>query len=178
METRYKYSKDLLWGTGIMLVIFIVLAFFVPPFKWAAAMMGIMFIVAIILYKTQKNNELVIDDYGIREGKTINYKWYQIDHCYYELRLEGSAARPHRYPYLVIVLHGGKKVSVSLLEYSIKKKALLKTIDEASGRSLCRKNDADSKYEKEVEKKEYKNMIIGTIIALIFVLVWIVCSME
>ena len=177
METRFKYSSGFLWVTGVMFVGFIVLAFFVPAFKWVAVMMGITFVMAIILYITQKNIALVIDEHGIHEGKAVNYKWYQIDHCYYELRMEGLS-RPRRYPYLVIVLNGGKKVSVSLLNYNIKRDDLLKAIDEASGRESCRKNDADSKYEKEVQKKEYKYIIFASIVALIIFFVWAVCSMK
>lgn len=66
---------------------------------------------------------------------------------------------------------------VDLIGYSIKKKTLLKAIDEASGKSLCHKDNNDSRFEKVVWKKEYKSMLFGGIIGLIIFFVWLFCSL-
>ena len=157
---------------------FTVLAFFVPESWSLAALMGIMFVVESILYSTQKDIYLVIDDKGIHEGKKLDYKWFQIDHCYFEGRVKGTFTRPLRYPYLVIVLKSGKKVPVDLSSYKFKSKDLLKSIDEASGKNLHYKSDSDSQYEKAVRKKEYKSEVIGAIIGLIIFFVWLLSSMA
>ena len=72
-----------------------------------------------------------------------------------------------------IVLKSGKKVPVDLTPYKFKKQTLLKAIDEASGKSLCHKDDSDRQYEKVERKIEYKFMVF----ALILFFVWILCSL-
>ena len=175
METRFKYNKGSLWIAGIFFLIFTVLAFVVPKSWGLAVITGLTFFGGLYFYRTDKDNDLVIDEWGIHQVKGVDYKWYQIDHCYFERRIDGSVTQPIHYPYLIIVLKSGKKVPVSLNSYRFKKKALLTAIDEASGKSLCHKDDSDSQYEKVVWKKEYKSMFIGAIIALIFIFVWLLC---
>jgi hypothetical protein len=64
--------------------------------------MGILLVVELIIYYLDKDNDLVIDDRGIRQVKGVDYKWYQINHCYLASRLEGSYGRCE----LVILMHG------------------------------------------------------------------------
>lgn len=177
METRFKYDKGMVWAAGIVFLICIVLAFIVPKMWGLAVIMGLTLIISLYSYRTSKDNDLVIDEWGIHQVKGVDYKWYQIDHCYFEGRIGGSTARPHRYPYLIIVLKSGKRVPVDLIGYSIKKKTLLKAIDEASGKSLCHKDNNDSRFEKVVWKKEHKSMLFGGIIGLIIFFVWLFCSL-
>ena len=176
METRFKYDKRILWISGILFLIFTVLAFIIPKSWGLAVIMGLMFIGILFFYRTDKDNDLVIDEWGIHQMKGVDCKWYQIDHCFFEGRLDGWFDRPIRDPYLIIVLKSGKKVTVNLNSYKFKKPSLLKAIDEASGKSLCHKDDNDSQYEIVVWKNKYKSMLFGGIIGLIIFFVWQFCS--
>ena len=174
METRFKYDRRILWVTGILFLIFTVLAFIVPKSWGLTAVLGITFIGGLFFYRTDKDNDLVIDEWGIHQVKGVDYKWYQIDHCYFNGRLRNTITTHYKhYPYLMIVLKSGKKVPVDLTLYKFKKQTLLKAIDEASGKSLCHKDDSDRQYEKVERKIEYKFMVF----ALILFFVWILCSL-
>lgn len=169
METRFKYDKSLLWIFGILFLIFIGLVIWIPKSWWLAVLSGLGFILELFSYRADKENDLVIDEWGIHQEKGGNYKWHQIDHCYIEGRMSGVR---YRLPYLIIVLKSGKRVTISLYNYKFNKRALLNTIDQASGKSLCYQNDKDSRYEKSI----FKILIFGIIIGLIFFLVWLLCS--
>lgn len=172
METRIKKSRELLWVTGIVFLVVLILTIFVRAGWWLAVIMGILLVVELILYYLDKDNDLVIDDRGIRQVKGVDYKWYQINHCYLASRLEGSYGRysgPYRSTYLIIVLNGGKKVSINLASYDIRKKDIMGIIQEASGKDMGYKDIVDLTHEKEVERKKRKSMLIGSIIgAIIF----------
>ena len=172
METRIKQSKELLWVTGIVFLAILILTIFVRAGWWLAVFMGILLVVGLILYYLDKDNDLVIDDRGIHQVKGVDYKWYQINHCYLASRLEGSYDRysgPYRSTYLIIVLNGGKKVSINLASYDIRKKDIMGIIQEASGKDIGYKDTVDLTHEKEVERKKRKSMLIGSIIgAIIF----------
>ena len=172
METRIKQSKELLWVTGIVFLVILILTIFVRAGWWLAVFMGILLVVGLILYYLDKDNDLVIDDRGIRQVKGGDYKWYQINHCYLASRLEGCYGRysgPYRSTYLIIVLNGGKKVSINLASYDIRKKDIMGIIQEASGKDIGYKDTVDLTHEKEVERKKRKSMLIGSIIgAIIF----------
>lgn len=109
METRFKYDKRIIWIAVIFFLIFTVLAFIVPKSWGLAVIMGLTFFGGLYFYRTDKDNDLVIDEWGIHQMKGVDYKWYQINHCYFEGRLGGWFDRPVRYPYLIIVLKSGKK---------------------------------------------------------------------
>ena len=172
METRIKQSKELLWVTGIVFLAILILTIFVRAGWWLAVFMGILLVVELILYQLNKDNDLVIDDRGIRQVKGGDYKWYQINHCYLASRLEGGYDRyrgPYRSTYLIIVLNGGKKVSINLASYDIRKKDIMGIIQEASGKDIGYKDTVDLTHEKEVERKKRKSLLIGSIIgAIIF----------
>ena len=172
METRIKQSRELLWVTGIVFLAILILTIFVRAGWWLAVFMGILLVVELILYYLDKDNDLVIDDRGIRQVKGGDYKWYQINHCYLASRPEGSYGRysgPSRSTYLIIVLNGGKRVSVSLASYDLRKKDILGIIQEASGKGIGYKDAVDLSHEKEVERKKTKSMLIWSIIgAIIF----------
>lgn len=176
MEIRFKYNKGLLWITGIFFLLFTVLAFWIPDSWWLALVMGLVLIGELFFYRSDKENDLVIDEWGIHQVKGVDYKWHQIDHCYIEGRLNGTVSRPTRYPYLIIVLKSGKRVPIDLSAYKFNRRVLLNAIDEASGKSLCHRDDHDSRYEKTVWKKEYKSIIFGGIIGLIIFFIWLFCS--
>ena len=169
METRIKQSKELIWVTGGIFFGMVILSIFVHGVWELAVFFGILLVVGLILYYLDKDNDLVIDDRGIHQVKGVDYKWYQINHCY---RLEGSYGRysgPSRSTYLIIVLNGGKRVSVSLASYDLRKKDILGIIQEASGKGIGYKDAVDLSHEKEVERKKTKSMLIWSIIgAIIF----------
>ena len=122
METRIKRSKGLLWVTGVIFLGMVILAIFVHDWS-LAVFMGILLVVALILHYLDKDNDLVIDDRGIHQVKGVDYKWYQINHCYCESRLKGSYGPNnglYRSPFLIIVLNGGKTVSIDLADYDIR----------------------------------------------------------
>ena len=158
--------------TGIVFLAILILTIFVRAGWWLAVFMGILLVVELILYYLDKDNDLVIDDRGIHQVKGVDYKWYQINHCYLASRLEGSYGRysgPSRSTYLIIVLNGGKRVSVSLASYDLRKKDILGIIQEASGKGIGYKDAVDLSHEKEVERKKTKSMLIWSIIgAIIF----------
>lgn len=173
METRIKKSRELLWGTGIVFLVVLILTIFVHAGWWLAVIMGILLVVELILYQLNKDNDLVIDDRGIHQVKGGDYKWYQINHCYLASRLEGSYGRnsgPYRSTYLIIVLNGGKRVSIDLASYDIRKKDIMGIIQEASGKDIGYKDTVDLTHEKEVERKKRKSMLIGSIIGMIIFL--------
>ena len=174
METRFKKSKALLWVMGGLFLGMVILAIFVHDWS-LAVFMGILLVVALILHYLDKDNDLVIDDRGIHQVKGVDYKWYQINHCYLASRLEGSYGRysgPSRSTYLIIVLNGGKRVSVSLDSYDLRKKDIMGIIQEASGKDIGYRDSVDLSHENEVERKKRKSMwiwsIIGAIIFLYF----------
>ena len=172
METRIKRSKGLLWVTGVIFLGLVILAIFVHGGWSMAVFMGILLVVELILFHREKDNDLVIDDRGIHQVKGVDYKWYQINHCYCESRLKGSYGPNnglYRSPYLIIVLNGGKRVSIDLADYDIRKKDILGIIQEASGKDIGYKDAVDLSHEKEVERKKTKSMLIWSIIgAIIF----------
>jgi hypothetical protein len=173
METRIKKSRELLWGTGIVFLVVLILTIFVHAGWWLAVIMGILLVVELILYQLNKDNDLVIDDRGIHQVKGVDYKWYQINHCYLASRLEGSYGRysgPYRSTYLIIVLNGGKRVSIDLASYNIRKKDIMGIIQEASGKDIGYKDTVDLTHEKEVERKKRKSMLIWSIIGVIIFL--------
>jgi len=181
METRIKQSRELLWVTGIVFLVVLILTIFARTGWSLAVFMGILFIVALILHYLDKDNDLVIDDRGIHQVKGVNYKWYQINHCYLASRLEGSYGRysgPYRSTYLIIVLNGGKRVSIDLASYDIRKKDIMGIIQEASGKDIGYRDPVDLSHENEVERKKRKSMwiwsIIGAIIFLYFL--WLFTS--
>lgn len=94
METRFKYDKGMVWAAGIVFLICIVLAFIVPKMWGLAVIMGLTLIISLYSYRTSKDNDLVIDEWGIHQVKGVDYKWYQIDHCYFEGRIGGSIPVP------------------------------------------------------------------------------------
>ena len=105
METRIKRSKGLLWVTGVIFLGMVILAIFVHGGWSLAVFFGILLVVGLILYYLDKDNDLVIDDRGIHQVKGVDYKWYQINHCYCESRLKGSYGPNnglYRSPYLII----------------------------------------------------------------------------
>ena len=166
METRFKKSRALLWVTGGLFLGMVILTIFVPNDGSLVVIMGILFVAALILHFLDKDNDLVIDDRGIHQVKGVNYKWYQINHCYCADRLEGSYGRysgPYRSPYLIIVLNGGKRVSINLASYDIRKKDIIGIIQEASGKNIGYKNTVDFSHEEEVERKKNKSLLIGVI---------------
>ena len=172
METRIKHSRELLWVTGVIFLGMVILAIFVHDGWGLAVFFGILLVVGLILYYLQKDNDLVIDDRGIHQVKGVDYKWYQINHCYLASRPEGSYGRysgPYRSTYLIIVLNGGKRVSISLASYNIRKMDIMGIIQEASGKDIGYKDAVDLSHEKEVERKKTKSMLIWSIIgAIIF----------
>ena len=173
METRIKKSRELLWGTGIVFLVVLILTIFVHAGWWLAVIMGILLVVELILYQLNKDNDLVIDDRGIHQVKGGDYKWYQINHCYLASRLEGSYGRysgPYWSTYLIIVLNGGKRVSIDLASYDIRKKDIMGIIQEVSGKDIGYKDTVDLTHEKEVERKKRKSMLIGSIIGVIIFL--------
>ena len=106
METRFKKSKALLWVMGGLFLGMVILAIFVHDWS-LAVFMGILLVVALILHYLDKDNDLVIDDRGIHQVKGVDYKWYQINHCYLASRLEGSYGPPpgpSRSTYLLLFL--------------------------------------------------------------------------
>ena len=182
METRLRQSREPLWVTGGLFLGMVILTSFahVHDGWWLPVIMGVLFVAELILFYTQKDNDLVIDNHGIHQVKVIDYKWYQINHCYCESRLKGSYSRysgPYRSSYLVIVLNGGKRVSISLSPYNLRKKDIMGIIQEASGKDIGYKDDVDLSLEKEIERKKFKSMWIGSIIsAIIFVICLLVWS--
>lgn len=176
METRIKKSRELLWGTGIVFLVVLILTIFVHAGWWLAVIMGILLVVELILYQLNKDNDLVIDDRGIHQVKGVDYKWYQINHCYLASRLEGSYGPPpgpSRSTYLIIVLNGGKRVSIGLASYDIRKKDIMGIIQEASGKDIGYRDSVDLSHENEVERKKRKSMWIWSIIgAIIFLCFW------
>ena len=180
METRFKKSKALLWVMGGLFLGMVILAIFVHDWS-LAVFMGILLVVALILHYLDKDNDLVIDDRGIHQVKGVDYKWYQINHCYLASRLEGSYGPPpgpSRSTYLIIVLNGGKRVSIGLASYDIRKKDIMGIIQEASGKDIGYKDTVDLTHEKEVERKKRKSMLIGSIIGVIIFLyfLWLFTS--
>ena len=172
METRIKQSRELIWVTGGIFLGMVILAIFVHGVWELAVIFGILLVVGLILYYLQKDNDLVIDDRGIHQVKGVDYKWYQINHCYLASRLEGGYGRysgPSRSTYLIIVPNGGKRVSVSLASYDLRKKDIMGIIQEASGKDMGYKDAVDLSHEKDVERKTNKSMLIWSIIgAIIF----------
>lgn len=151
----------------------VILTIFVHDGWPLAVFMGILLVVGLILDYLEKDNDLVIDDRGIHQVKGVNYKWYQINHCYLASRLEGSYGPPPgptRSTYLIIVLNGGKRVTINLASYDIRKKGIIGIIQEASGKDIGYKDSVDLSHEKEVERKKRKSMWIGPIIGLIIFL--------
>ena len=172
METRIKQSKAPLWVMGGLFFGMVILAIFIHDGWDLAVFFGILLVVGLILYYLNKDNDLVIDDRGIHQVKGVDYKWYQINHCYLASRLEGSYGRysgPSRSTYLIIVLNGGKRVSISLDSYDIRKKDIMGIIQEASGKDIGYKDAVDLSHEKEVERKKNKSILVWSIIgAIIF----------
>ena len=175
METRIKQSKELIWVTGGIFFGMVILSIFVHGVWELAVFFGILLVVGLILYYLDKDNDLVIDDRGIHQVKGVDYKWYQINHCYLASRLEGSYGPPpgpSRSTYLIIVLNGGKRVSIGLASYDIRKKDIMGIIQEASGKDIGYRDSVDLSHENEVERKKRKSMwiwsIIGAIIFLYF----------
>ena len=159
--------------TGIVFLVVLILTIFVRAGWWLAVFMGILLVVGLILYYLDKDNDLVIDDRGIHQVKGVDYKWYQINHCYLASRLEGRYGRysgPYRSTYLIIVLNGGKRVSIDLASYDIRKKDIMGIIQEASGKDIGYKDTVDLPHEKEVERKKRKSMLIWSIIGVIIFL--------
>ena len=175
METRIKQSRELLWVTGIVFLVVLILTIFARTGWSLAVFMGILLVVELILFHREKDNDLVIDDRGIHQVKGVDYKWYQINHCYCESRLKGSYGPNnglYRSPYLIIVLNGGKRVSIDLADYDIRKKDILGIIQEASGKDIGYKDTVDLSHEKEVERKKFKSewkwaIFTAVIIALV-----------
>lgn len=184
METRIKRSKGLLLVTGVIFLGMVILAIFVHGGWSLAVFFGILLVVGSILYYLDKDNDLVIDDRGIHQVKGVDYKWYQINHCYCESRLKGSYGPNnglYRSPYLIIVLNGGKRVSIDLADYDIRKKDIIEIIQEASGKDIGYKDTVDLSHEKEVERKKFKSewkwaIITAVIIALVGLFHWLFCS--
>ena len=169
METRIQRSKGLLWVTGVIFLGMVILAIFVHGGWSLAVFFGILLVVGLILYYLDKDNDLVIDDRGIH-------------HC--ESRLKGSYGPNnglYRSPYLIIVLNGGKRVSIDLADYDIRKKDIIEIIQEASGKDIGYKDTVDLSHEKEVERKKFKSewkwaIITAVIIALVGLFHWLFCS--
>ena len=184
METRIQRSKGLLWVTGVIFLGMVILAIFVHGGWSLAVFFGILLVVGLILYYLDKENDLVIDDRGIHQVKGVDYKWYQINHCYCESRLKGSYGPNnglYRSPFLIIVLNGGKRVSIDLADYDIRKKDIIEIIQEASGKDIGYKDTVDLSHEKEVERKKFKSewkwaIITAVIIALVGLFHWLFCS--
>ena len=175
METRIKKSRELLWVTGGLFLGMVILTIYFHDDGSLVVITGILFVVSLILYYLNKDNDLVIDDRGIHQVKGVDYKWYQINHCYLASRLEGSYGPPpgpSRSTYLIIVLNGGKRVSIGLASYDIRKKDIMGIIQEASGKDIGYRDSVDLSHENEVERKKRKSMwiwsIIGAIIFLYF----------
>ena len=179
METRIRQSKEALWVTGGFFLGMVILTSFVH-FRddwWLPVFWGILFVVELIHYYTQKDNDLVIDDRGIHQVKGIDYKWYQINHCYCESRLKGSYDRysgPYRSSYLIIVLNGGKRVSIPLRSYDLRKKDIMGIIQETSRKDIGYRDDVDISFEKDIERKKFKSMWLGSII---FAIIFFICML-
>ena len=68
-------------------------------------------------------------------------------------------------------------MSISLSPYNLRKKDIMGIIQEASGKDIGYKDDVDLSLEKEIERKKFKSMWIGSIIsAIIFVICLLVWS--
>ena len=83
---------------------------------------------------------------------------------------------PSRSTYLIIVLNGGKRVSIGLASYDIRKKDIMGIIQEASGKDIGYRDSVDPSHENEVERKKRKSMWIWSIIGAIIFLYFFGCS--